>query len=175
MSKDVRSKVLAAVIVVGLVAAAFVWWPRHDKVTVSGDFSRAVGVFPGSDVRVLGVHVGTVTAVEPRGETVRITLEVDEDVKVPASAQAAIVAPSLVSDRYVQLLPAYTSGAVMQDGGRIPRERTAVPVELDRITQSLDDLMVALGPEGANKEGALTRVLDTGARRRSCPFVRRSR
>jgi len=164
MSKDVRSKVLAAVIVVGLVAAAFVWWPRHDKVTVSGDFSRAVGVFPGSDVRVLGVHVGTVTAVEPRGETVRITLEVDEDVKVPASAQAAIVAPSLVSDRYVQLLPAYTSGAVMQDGGRIPRERTAVPVELDRITQSLDDLMVALGPEGANKEGALTRVLDTGAR-----------
>ncbi|KGN33779.1 mammalian cell entry protein [Knoellia sinensis KCTC 19936] len=148
----------------GLVAAAFVWWPRGDKVTVTGDFSRAVGLFPGSDVRVLGVHVGQVTEVEPRGETVRVTFEVDEDVKVPADAKAAVVAPSLVSDRYVQLLPAYTSGAVMKDGATIPRERTAVPVELDRISQTLDELMVALGPEGANKEGALTRMLDTSAR-----------
>jgi len=164
MRQGLLGKVVAALAVVGLVAAAFVWWPRSDKITVTGDFTRAVGLFAGSDVRVLGVKVGTVTAVEPRGETVRVTLEVEEQVKVPAGAQAAVVAPSLVSDRYVQLLPAYTSGAVMQDGAAIPRERTAVPVELDRVSQSLDDLMVALGPEGANKEGALSRVLDTGAR-----------
>ncbi|MFC7487524.1 MCE family protein [Knoellia pratensis] len=158
------SKVVAALVVVGLVAGAFLWWPRGEKVTVTGDFARAVGLYAGSDVRVLGVRVGKVTAVEPRGETVRVTFEVDQDVKVPANAQAAVVAPSLVSDRYVQLLPAYTSGPVLQDGAAIPRERTAVPVELDRISQSLDDLMVALGPEGANKEGALSRVLDTSAR-----------
>lgn len=164
MKPAVLSKVVAALVVVGVVAAAFVWWPRGDKVTASGEFSRAVGLFPGSDVRVLGVRVGEVKAVEPRGETVHVTFEVDADVKVPAQAQAAIVAPSLVSDRYVQLLPAYTTGPVMKDGASIPRERTAVPVELDRVSQSLDDLMVALGPEGANKEGALTRVLDTGAR-----------
>lgn len=160
----ILGKVVAALVVVGLVAAAFVWWPRGDKVTVTGDFGRAVGLFPGSDVRVLGVRVGTVTAVEPRGESVRVTFEVEDDVKIPADAKAAVVAPSLVSDRYVRLLPAWTAGPVMQDGAKIPRERTAVPVELDRVSQSLDDLMVALGPEGANKEGALTRVLDTGAR-----------
>lgn len=160
----ILGKVLAALVVVGLVAGAYLLWPRGDKTTVTGDFGRAVGLFPGSDVRVLGVRVGTVTAVEPRGESVRVTFEVEDDVKVPASAKAAVVAPSLVSDRYVQLLPAYTTGPVMRDGARIPRERTAVPVELDRVSQSLDDLMVALGPDGANKEGALTRVLDTGAR-----------
>lgn len=164
MKSGVLGKVVAALVVVGLVAAAFVWWPRSDKVTVSGDFTRAVGLFPGSDVRVLGVRVGKVKAVEPRGASVHVTFEVDADVKVPANAQAAVVAPSLVSDRYVQLLPAYTTGPIMKDGAKIPLERTAVPVELDRISQSLDDLMVALGPEGANKEGALTRVLDTGAR-----------
>lgn len=157
-------KVVAALVVVGLVAAALVWWPRGDKLTVTGDFSRAVGLFPGSDVRILGVRVGEVKAVEPRGETVRVTFEVEEDVRVPADAKAAVVAPSLVSDRYVQLLPAYTTGPLMRDGAGIPKERTAVPVELDRVSQSLDDLMVALGPDGANKEGALTRVLDTGAR-----------
>jgi phospholipid/cholesterol/gamma-HCH transport system substrate-binding protein len=52
----------------------------------------------------------------------------------------------------------------MKDGADIPVERTAVPVELDRITQSLDDLTVALGPEGANKNGSLSRLLDTSAR-----------
>ncbi|WP_404380984.1 MCE family protein [Knoellia locipacati] len=160
----ILGKVVAALVVVGLVAAAFVWWPRGDKVTVTGEFGRAVGLFPGSDVRILGVRVGKVLAVEPRGETVQVTFEVEDDVKVPAEAKAAVVAPSLVSDRYVQLLPAYTTGPVMRDGARIPQERTAVPVELDRVSQSLDDLMVALGPEGANKEGALTRLLDTGAR-----------
>jgi phospholipid/cholesterol/gamma-HCH transport system substrate-binding protein len=74
------------------------------------------------------------------------------------------MSPSLVSDRYVQLLPAWTSGPVMPDGGDIPVERTAVPVELDRVTQSLDDLAVGLGPDGANANGSLSRVLDTAAR-----------
>lgn len=163
MRQGLLGKLVAALAVVGLVAAAFVWWPRAEKLTVTGDFSRAVGLFPGSDVRILGVRVGEVLMVEPRGEVVRVMFEVDEGIKVPASAQAAVVAPSLVSDRYVQLLPAYTSGPVLRDGASIPRERTAVPVELDRVSQSLDDLMVALGPEGANKEGALSRVLETGA------------
>ena len=35
-----------------------------------------------------------------------------------------------------------------------------MPLELDQIYQSLDDLAVALGPQGANKEGALTRLID---------------
>ncbi|PRY57509.1 phospholipid/cholesterol/gamma-HCH transport system substrate-binding protein [Knoellia remsis] len=164
MTNAVLNKIVAAMAVLALAAGAYLWWPRPDGVTVTSDFTRAVGLYAGSDVRVLGVRVGEVTRVEPRGQTVRVTFEVDPDVKVPAQAKAAIVAPSLVSDRYVQLLPAYTSGPVMRDGATIPKERTAVPVELDRISQTLDDLLVALGPEGANKEGALTRVLDTSAR-----------
>jgi phospholipid/cholesterol/gamma-HCH transport system substrate-binding protein len=127
-------------------------------------FSRAVGLYPGSDVRVLGVPIGTVTSVTPEGDHVAVEFEYDAAVKVPASAQAAIVSPSLVSDRYVQLLPAYSSGPVMTSGSTIARDHTAVPVELDQVTQSLDDLMVALGPNGANKSGALSRLLDTGAK-----------
>jgi phospholipid/cholesterol/gamma-HCH transport system substrate-binding protein len=69
-----------------------------------------------------------------------------------------------VSDRYVQLLPAYRGGAVLRDGARIGLDRTAVPVELDRISASLDDLLVALGPQGANAKGALSDLLATGAR-----------
>src|SRR4029079_16745263 len=56
-----------------------------------------------------------------------------------------------------------TGGPVMRDGARIGLDRTAVPVELDRISSSLDDLLVALGPNGANKNGAFSDLLKTGA------------
>jgi phospholipid/cholesterol/gamma-HCH transport system substrate-binding protein len=150
--------------VVALVAAAFAVWPRNQTMHVTGMFSRAVGLYPGSDVRVLGVPIGTVISVTPEGDQVAVEFEYDAAVKIPANAMAAVVSPSLVSDRYVQLLPAYTSGPVMTSGSTIARDHTAVPVELDRISQSLDDLMVALGPDGANKNGALSRLLDTGAK-----------
>jgi len=145
---------MVSAIVVALAGAAFAVWPRTERIHVTGMFSRAVGLYPGSDV----------TSVTPKGQQVAVELELDPAVKVPASAKAAVVAPSLVSDRYVQLFPAYTSGPVMNSGATIVRQRTAVPVELDRISQSLDDLMVALGPDGANRKGALSRLLDTGAK-----------
>jgi phospholipid/cholesterol/gamma-HCH transport system substrate-binding protein len=160
----VLGRVVASAVVVALVAAAFAVWPRNQTMHFTGMFSRAVGLYPGSDVRVLGVPIGTVISVTPEGDQVAVEFEYDAAVKIPANAMAAVVSPSLVSDRYVQLLPAYTSGPVMTSGSTIARDHTAVPVELDRISQSLDDLMVALGPDGANKNGALSRLLDTGAK-----------
>lgn len=159
-------------LVLALLAGVVGFWPgwdsvafwRHPTTTVTAHFTRAVGLYPGSQVRVLGVPVGTVRSVTPEGTTVRVVLAVDADQKVPADAKAAVMSPSLVSDRYVQLLPAWTSGPVMRDGGDIPVDRTAVPVELDRVTQSLDDLAVGLGPKGANADGSLSRLLDTAAR-----------
>lgn len=156
-------KLVAALAVVALVAGAYAFWPRHDSVKVTGEFVRAVGLYPGSDVRILGVKVGKVDDVVPEGDKVLVTFEYDAKYRVPASAKAAVVAPSLVSDRYVQLFPAYTSGPVMQSGAQIGLDRTAVPVELDRISQSLDQLLVALGPTGANKDGAFQDLLHTGA------------
>jgi phospholipid/cholesterol/gamma-HCH transport system substrate-binding protein len=154
---------VAALAVVALVAGFYAFWPRHDSVKVTGEFVRAVGLYPGSDVRILGVKVGTVDDVVPEGDKVLVTFEYDAKYRVPADAKAAVVAPSLVSDRYVQLFPAYTSGPVMQSGAQIGLDRTAVPVELDRISQSLDQLLVALGPTGANKNGAFQDLLHTGA------------
>jgi phospholipid/cholesterol/gamma-HCH transport system substrate-binding protein len=69
----------------------------------------------------------------------------------------------VVSDRYVQLLPVYRGGPVMRSGDVIPQSRTAVPVELDRIYESLHTTADALGPNGANKNGALSRFLNVSA------------
>lgn len=156
-------KVVAGVAVLAAGVGLVVFWPGEQRNQVTAHFTRTVGLYPGSEVRILGIPVGEVLEVEPEGESVRVLLEYAAEYDVPADAQAAVISPTVVSDRYVQLLPVYTEGPAMQDGADIPVERTAVPVELDRIYSSLDELMVALGPEGANSDGALTRALETGA------------
>lgn len=157
-------RAVAAAVAVALVAGlVVVLWPGGGTRTVRAEFVRAVGLYEGSDVRILGVKVGEVTDVSPRGDRVLVEMSYDDDYKVPADARALVVAPSVVSDRYVQLTPVYDGGAPLADDARIGLERTAVPVELDRIFSSLNDLNVALGPEGANKNGALSRLLAVGA------------
>ena len=131
--------------------------------SVTAFFDRTVGLYTSSDVRVLGVRIGQVTEIEPVGEKVRVEMEYDPKYEIPADAKAVIVAPSIVSDRYVQLTPVYQGGPVLDDGAVLENDRTAVPVELDQIYEALDELNVALGPKGANKDGALSDLIDVGA------------
>ncbi|NEB74912.1 MCE family protein [Streptomyces sp. SID14478] len=126
-------------------------------------FDRAVGIYQGSDLRILGVRVGKVGAVRPEGTQVEVTLDLDDGVKVPAGARAVAVAPSVVADRYVQLTPAYTSGPTLSDGAKLPASRNRTPVEIDQLYDSVTELSKALGPGGANADGALSGLLDTGA------------
>jgi virulence factor Mce-like protein len=148
-----------------LVVAFALWWvtmgPSGTKITAY--FSKAVGVYAGSEVKILGIGVGRIDSVTPRGDRVRVEMTVDDGIEIPQNAQAVVVAPSLVSDRYVQLTPAYESGPLMKTGTVIPLDRTATPVELDDLTASVNDLATALGPNGANQNGALSNVLDTAA------------
>lgn len=158
-----RRVVTLAVVLALVTATAVVLWPRSEPVRVTAYFPRTVGIYPGSDVRVLGVRIGEVTEITPQGKRVRVTLEYDSGRKVPADAKAAIINSSVVSDRYVQLLPVYKGGARLRDGDVIPEERTAVPVELDRVFDSLHTTSEALGPRGANKDGSLSRLLGVSA------------
>ncbi|MFF8828386.1 MCE family protein [Streptomyces sp. NPDC015131] len=130
---------------------------------ITARFDRATGVYEGSDLRVLGVRVGTVGTVRPRGREVEVTLLIDEGVRVPAAAHAVIVAPSVVADRYVQLAPAYTGGPEIRDGAVLPAARNAAPLEVDQLYASLTELTEALGPRGANADGALAGLVATGA------------
>ncbi|MFI9628489.1 MCE family protein [Streptomyces sp. NPDC052042] len=132
--------------------------------TVTAYFEQATGIYSGSDLRILGVKVGKVQSVKPRGEEVEVVLRVDKGVKVPKDAHAVVVAPSLIADRYVQLAPAYTGGPLLADGAELPAAHNATPVEVDQLYASITELADALGPEGANAQGALARLLDTGAK-----------
>ncbi|HWD04233.1 MAG TPA: MCE family protein [Amycolatopsis sp.] len=153
-------------VVLALVVAGGIWWTLKDagRNHLTAYFSSAVGLYEGNSVRMLGVDMGTVTKVQPMGNQVRVDLEYDRSVPVPADAKALIVAPSLVSDRYVQLAPAYTGGPRISDGAVIPLGRTEVPLEVDQLAASLAKVSNDLGPNGANRNGSLSDLLNTAAK-----------
>ncbi|MGA8248311.1 MAG: MCE family protein [Nocardioides sp.] len=160
LTRLVLPVLLLALVAVGMVT--FLFGGGHRK-TLTAEFPRTVSIYQGSDVRVLGVPVGKIDSVTPSGTDVIVKMHYDADVQVPANAKAVIVSPSIVGDRFVQLTPAYSGGPVLASGANLSLNRTAVPLELDQIYSSLDDLTVALGPNGANRKGALTDLLDTTA------------
>jgi virulence factor Mce-like protein len=157
-----RGVALAASVVL-LAALGWTILRPAGQYRVTAWFAETVGLYPGSDVRVLGIPIGSITDVVPLGDRVRVEMTIDDDYDVPADADAVVLAPSLVSDRYVQFAPVYDGGPTMQDGDQVPLERTAIPVELDAVYGALDELSAALGPSGANEDGALSDLIDTGA------------
>lgn len=158
-----RRNVVLAIIVL-LLAGFGVQTQTAGKTNVTAYFPATIGVYEGSEVRLMGVVIGKVTKVEPEGERVRAELEYDDDYDVPADAKALIISPSVIADRFVQLTPGYDGdGPVLADGDVIGEDDTRVPIELDEVFSVTNDMLLALGPRGANDEGALNRLLEVGA------------
>ena len=154
--------VLAGLLVVGTAVAIRNTFFR--PTTITAYFPTATAIYPGDDVRVSGMKVGTITAIEPQGTQAKLVMHVDRNVPIPADAKAVIVAQNLVAARYVQLTPAYrSSGPTMHDGAVIPVDRTAVPVEWDEVKDQLMRLATDLGPNSKVSTPSVARFIDSAA------------
>lgn len=160
-----RVRVAIAVVTALLAAVAFAGWRSTggDERTVTAYFASTVNVHEGDEVRILGVPVGSVVEVDPSADGVKVVLRYDDRYRLADDASAAVVTPTLVSVRYIQLSPLAADGAAaLDDGAVIPEERTATPLEWDQIKDQVDALAQVLGPRGGN-DGALRRVLQVTA------------
>lgn len=133
-------------LVAGITLVATPWGDRVSNNTYVAYFANTNGLYTGDEIRILGVAVGTVENIEPQPDAAKVTFSVDKQYPVPANVQAAILSPSLVSARAIQLVPAYSDGPQLADGATIPRNRTAVPVEWDDFRQQLEKLTDSLQP-----------------------------
>jgi phospholipid/cholesterol/gamma-HCH transport system substrate-binding protein len=162
MSRWLRYGVIGA-LVVALIGGLYVVWPRVGTYRVVGYFTSATGLYPGDDVRVVGVPIGSIESISPEADAVKITMRVQDGVKLPADARAVVIAPNIVAARFIQLTPAYKGGPAMKDGGSIGLERTAVPVEWDEVKSELTQLSQQLGPQAGKVQGPLGAFIDQAA------------
>ena len=150
-------------LVAALIGGIYLVWPGRSGHKLIGYFTSAVGIYPGDEVRVVGVPVGKIASISPQPKAVKVTMEMQDGVKVPADAHAVIMAPNIVAARFIQLTPPYTGGPVMPDGGTIDLDRTGVPVEWDEVKSELTKLSQQLGPQQGEMHGPLSRFVNQAA------------
>jgi phospholipid/cholesterol/gamma-HCH transport system substrate-binding protein len=155
--------VLAVVAALVLVFFGFQLYKKLTNNTVVAYFPVANALYNGDRVEIMGVKVGAIDKVEPAGDKMKVTFHYSNKYKVPADAQAAILNPTLVASRLIQLEPPYKGGPVLADNAVIPEERTQVPTEYDELRNSITNVISKLGPTKEQPKGPFGEVIESFA------------
>ncbi|GAA4548494.1 MCE family protein [Pseudonocardia xishanensis] len=154
---------VAVAVVLALVAGAVVILLQGGVKHGTAYFRTVKNIYPQDRVKIQGVDVGRIESITPEADKVRVEFTYDSKYDLPADAGAAVVTPTLVATRFLQIAPAYKGGEVLEDGGVIPLERTASPLEFDDLKKELSKVATQLGPDGLDPQGALNRFLRVSA------------
>ncbi|WP_067815472.1 MlaD family protein [Nocardia inohanensis] len=144
------ARIAAVLLVLAAAGAGYRLLPTgvDDALHLTAQFDNAIGLYEGNTVAVLGMPVGTVERITVRGGYVEVRMKVDAGVRVPADAQAVTVGTSILTDRHVELTPAYTAGPTLADGAVLGLDRTRTPIEIDRVIGMVDKLGTAMRGDG---------------------------
>ena len=144
-----------------LVVLLAVWfvsfaWDRTGGGTKSGAiritaiFPNASGVTAGTDVRVAGLKVGSVTglSLDPQSYQVKVAIALDPSIKLPADSSAQVTSEGLLGSTFVAFTPG-GSPTLLKNGDTITD------------TQGSMDLMALIGqfinkPSGDKPAGGAT-------------------
>ena len=135
MKRSVIETVLGAVVL--LVAAVFFYSAYSNSdirptvgYEIQAKFNAIDGLTVGSDARVGGVKVGTVTDMSIDQSTYQAvtTLMIESRIKLPDDTQAVISSDGLLGGKYVRLEPGKSENRI-PDGGELTNTKDVVSLE----------------------------------------------
>jgi phospholipid/cholesterol/gamma-HCH transport system substrate-binding protein len=131
---------IAAVLVFSLTGTKGFSWQRYGLKTT---FPNVAGLAPGSPVRVAGVEVGSVTAMDFAGEQVEVSFTVKKELRdrITDQSVARLGSVSLLGESAVDITPSGT-GTPIPDGGHVPPGRTAAALSdmTDQAAQGINEI-----------------------------------
>jgi ABC-type transporter Mla subunit MlaD len=140
------SKFAAGLVTIGLIAVgvllAFGGWPFGSKYELKAVFTETSNVGLRSPVRIAGVDVGKVTAVEKAGDDSTasvVTMELDDEALPIQEDARAKIRPRifLEGNFFVDLKPGTPTADELDSGDAIPPSQTSSPVQLDQVLGAL--------------------------------------
>jgi phospholipid/cholesterol/gamma-HCH transport system substrate-binding protein len=143
-----RWGIAAVLAVVAAVAAAVVFgakvmMPNHAR-AMCAEFTDAVGLYPGNKVALLGIEVGTTTAIVNKTDHVEVDFTVPTDLDLPADVGAVTYSQSIVTDRHIELTKPYTSGPKFTGPGCIRLKSTRTPISISETFTAIGKLADAI-------------------------------
>ncbi len=155
MQRDVIEPIVGALVL--LIAGIFAWFAYtttglggHQGYQLEATFNRIGGLSTGSDVRLSGVKVGTVTglALDPKSYDALVRFSVASTIEIPDDSVAQITSEGLLGSQFLSISPG-ASDTMLKPNGRI--KNTLAPVDL---MQLLGKFMFSLGdqPSGQSQQ-----------------------
>ncbi len=150
MHRNMIEAVLGAIVLA--LAAAFFWFAysmadlkASGGYPVHARFDRVGTLKSGSDVRIGGIKVGTVSglSLDPKNYRALVTLTIENQISLPQDTVAEISSEGLLGGQFLSLVPGNEDAAIQPDG-------------MIKYTQSPVDLVQLLGRfifSGAEKSG----------------------
>jgi phospholipid/cholesterol/gamma-HCH transport system substrate-binding protein len=141
----------------GVLFAIFSQYRAGTDNKYSAVFTDASSLKSGDSVRVAGIRVGTVKAVDLQPDnSVIVGFGADHNIVLTSGTKAAVRYLNLVGDRYLELLDSPGSTKIQPAGSVIPADRTEAALDLDLLLGGLKPLVQGLNPQAVN---ALTNSL----------------
>lgn len=184
-ARDALIGVVYVALLAGLVGGAWlayqrVFVDRTDITLTTGTVGNALQ--KGSDVKLHGVPVGTVTDIEPTATGARLTLALEPDVlaQLPVGTTARLLPKTLFGERYVSLLrptdatgTTGAAGATLEGGDTIRQDASAASVELEQVFDELLPVLQAIQPDKLSATlGELAQLLRGNGDRLGTTLVR---
>jgi phospholipid/cholesterol/gamma-HCH transport system substrate-binding protein len=123
-----------------------------DRTAYRALFDDVSGLTEGDQVRIAGVTVGKVDAIEVRADsTVLVTFGVKKTNVLNASTRATVKYRNLIGDRILELTRPNPDAEVLAAGAMIPVDRTAHALDLDTLLNGFKPLFAGLNPSQVNQ------------------------
>ena len=129
---------VATGLMVLIAAGAFLFYaiaqggraPQASGIALTASFDRVDGLNSGSDVKIGGVKIGSVTdlRIDPATFLAQITIRIRPDLALPQDSSAEITSEGLLGGKYVSIVPG-ASEQLLTDGGRITETQGSVSLE----------------------------------------------
>ncbi|MEV6768519.1 MlaD family protein [Nocardia sp. NPDC051030] len=139
----IRAVLVVIAVVMGLIVAVTgkeYYDSATEPIAVCAEFRDAVGLYEGNKVTMLGIQIGNVVSIEPREDGVLVRMTVDRNVRLAQNLGAITIANSIVTDRRVELGPAYSGGGTFDYRNCIPKDRTKTPVGFTEAMRAVANL-----------------------------------
>lgn len=142
--------VLAVIAVVAVTAATgvkFAMPTANNTKAMCAELSDAVGLYVGNKVALLGIDVGSTTAIENKPDHVQVDFTVPADLDLPADVGVVTYSQSIVTDRHIELTKAYTGGPKFTGPGCVKLANTRTPISVSETFSAVGRLAdTVLGP-----------------------------
>ncbi|QEN15476.1 MlaD family protein [Mycolicibacterium sp. ELW1] len=137
--------VILTVLAVAVAVSIKVLAPKINPTrAMCAEFTDAVGLYPGNKVALLGIEVGSTTAIVNKPDHVEVDFTVPADLVLPADVGAVTYSQSIVTDRHVELTKPYTGGPKFTGPGCIKLKSTKTPISVSETFSAIGSLTDAI-------------------------------